>query len=205
MMKSRYEKRRKLNDELYRVTGCGIQYGGFPCGTCLGSVIGELKAMHPDLVTDRTWDAVFRFRGDYIPARLLKAYGKQFADNFEFTDAELTKEVDNLLAALKDCPDLEARRKANTAGATAKIALAEFKKAIEDAKGDREKIGQATKDFTDKLEKGGWRRPPEDVIDRLVAAGVARCNHYRRQTQSEKTAGRNGQHGSYPKGTGDVQ
>jgi hypothetical protein len=100
-MKERYEKRSKLREELYKATSCGIQYGGFPCATCMGSILNKLKILSPNLISDRTSDAVFRFRGDYTPTRLAKVYSKDFADIFVFSDKEMTKIIDNLLKALE--------------------------------------------------------------------------------------------------------
>lgn len=109
-MKNRYEKRRQLCLELQRTTGCYIQYGGFPCGTCLNDLLRELKAKHPDKINSRTWDAVFRLRGDYTPSQLEKQnYNEDFIKDFRFTDKELTEIIDNLLAVLHTTPDIKQR------------------------------------------------------------------------------------------------
>jgi hypothetical protein len=162
-MKDRYSKRRQLNDELYRVTGCGIQYGGFPCGTCLGALLGELTRLHPKLITNRTWDAVFRFRGDYLPKRLRKTYGEKFANNFEFTDEELTKEIDSLLAALKTCPDLAERQKAHATD----VATKKLQTAVKEARLDQTKIAQAVEAFRKEMLDAGWKEADERMVEVL--------------------------------------
>jgi DNA-directed RNA polymerase subunit M/transcription elongation factor TFIIS len=96
----------KLRDELWRTTGCAIQHGEYPCGTCTSGVIRELKGVD----SERMYDAVFAFRGDYNPDKLAHVYGEEFASNFRFTEAGLHARIKRLLNALDFVPSLEQRR-----------------------------------------------------------------------------------------------
>jgi len=54
-----------LNDLLGDVTGCGAQYGGYPCNSCFHTTI-ELdygKVLKEDV--HKYWEAVLQYRGDY--------------------------------------------------------------------------------------------------------------------------------------------
>jgi hypothetical protein len=42
---------------LYRATGCNLQHNGWPCGTCFFSAL--------EGVTNKDWQAVLLYRGDY--------------------------------------------------------------------------------------------------------------------------------------------
>ena len=49
--------KRDLKGLLREKTGCVIQHTGWPCGTCFFSITEEL--------TERDWQTVLWFRGDY--------------------------------------------------------------------------------------------------------------------------------------------
>lgn len=80
-MKDRWAKRRELQGLLLDVTGCSIQYSGWPCGTCFG-VLG---------LSDGAWHATLVLRGDY----------KDGDFGIDMPDDRLTEEVDRMLTALK--------------------------------------------------------------------------------------------------------
>jgi hypothetical protein len=55
-------KKSVLKKALRNATGCGIQHNGWPCGTCFFSIDGPL--------TNKDWQAVLLFRGDYKKEQL---------------------------------------------------------------------------------------------------------------------------------------
>lgn len=50
-------KIRKLKKRLIDLTGCGIQYTGWPCGTCFFAINEKLN--------NKDWQTVLFLRGDY--------------------------------------------------------------------------------------------------------------------------------------------
>ena len=49
--------KQKLKQILLDATGCGIQHDGWPCGTCFFNMSEKL--------TNKDWQALLLFRGDY--------------------------------------------------------------------------------------------------------------------------------------------
>jgi hypothetical protein len=49
--------KKQLKTALRKATGCRIQHTGWPCGTCFFSI--------SDKLTNKDWQAVLLFRGDY--------------------------------------------------------------------------------------------------------------------------------------------
>lgn len=113
----------KLRDELWRTTGCALQFCEYPCATCTSSLIKYIVSREPEVARlvhyVKTYDAVFAFRGDYKPDRLAQVYNEEFASHFRFTEQALERRIRRLLKALDYVPSLEQRRAENQRSARA--------------------------------------------------------------------------------------
>jgi hypothetical protein len=70
----------EVRDGLYKLTGsgCSIQHGGFPCGTCFSS-IDFGKDEPKDL-----WGSVLLYRGDYKNGEFVTQTREQYLSNIRW-------------------------------------------------------------------------------------------------------------------------